>query len=181
MSKQLEKVLEKSGYQVSLTRTDDRFLRLDERSRKANGLYADLFISIHINSLHDATASGIELFCLRDDLFEHQHGHHHTRKEGGAHHYRDARNVLHAESESVAYAIHEKLLSYARKKNPQVVDRGVLYKVPQVLFGVHMPAVLIELGFLSNKQEKMLLVNPDYQSLLVKGIAEGVQEFFAGR
>lgn len=153
-------------------------MRLDERTGKAHNLKPDLFISLHINASKDVTASGIETFCLSHHLFEHKHGHHHAQKESGAHHYHTARIDLYTQSEKAAQEIHTNILRSVHTRYPQIVDRKLQYKVPQVLFGVHAPAVLLELGFLSNFKEKELLLSPAYQRLLVNGIAQGVDSFF---
>lgn len=181
ISQQLATVLKNKGYRVSLTRSDDRYLRLDERTGIANRLEPDLFVSIHINASTDAASSGIETFCLSQYLFEHKHGHHHTQKANGADHYHTARTLLYEQSDQAAQDIHRSLMANVHTAYPHVRDRQVQYKVPQVLFGVHAPAVLLELGFLSHTQEAKLLMSPAYQKLLVQGIAQGIDAFFLSK
>ncbi len=167
--------MQDQGYKVSLTRYDDRYLALDERTKITNSLHADLFISLHVNAVTDKKASGIETFCLEPYLFENISNHRVTDPHG----YEAQRTKLYAQSKAAAQAIHTNLFRSAQSYTKEVIDRHVQYKVPQVLYGIFIPAVLIELGFLSHAQEGKLLKNSVYQQKIVEGITQGIDSFFA--
>lgn len=91
--------------------------------------------------------------------------------------YTANKRALHAQSRKLAQAVQAEVLNAARSHNKTVVDRKVKYKVSQVLMGVEIPAILIELGFLSHPQERRLLQSDKYQKALAHGIYKGIKTF----
>lgn len=87
------------------------------------------------------------------------------------------KRALHYKSRKLAEAVQAQVLTHARQHNKQVVDRKVKYKPAQVLMGLEIPAVLVELGFLSHPQERRLLQSPKYQKALARGIYRGIETF----
>ena len=83
-------------------------------------------------------------------------------------------------SQSLAQCIHEHTLQEAKKMHA-VVDRKVKQSVAQVLLGPEMPAVIIEMGYLSNPYETKLLATQHYQHAIAQGIAEGIISFLKVR
>lgn len=91
--------------------------------------------------------------------------------------YTANKRALHARSRKLAQAVQAEVLNAARPHNKNVVDRKVKYKAAQVLSGVEIPAILIELGFLSHPEERRLLQSSDYQKALAHGIYKGIKTF----
>lgn len=161
----LAKILAQQGYIVHLTRTGDEFVPLDMRTCFAN-LYTDasLFISLHANHAHKAEVSGIETHRMDCDLLYNL----------------ELKNLTscddkHLNNDRLAQAVHNQLINITG--DYEIVDRKIKRSVSQVLLGVEMPAILIELGFLSNPQEAQLLNSPGYQLRLAQGISNGINSY----
>ena len=183
--------LRKMGYQVFYTRTKDRYINLRDRTKLANDKRANLFISIHANAAFNKskakTMQGIETFFLSPARSE-------RSKEVAALEnkadFEEAnfflkQNFLSAlsrekiiASNRLAIDIQKNILNSVRKKY-KVVDGAVREAPFWVLVGAQdMPAVLIEVGYISHNDEGKRLSNKLYQELLAKGIALGVQNYF---
>ena len=183
---QLEREL---GVRVLLTRTRDEFVSLRDRTNFANTNNADLFISLHTNAARNRTANGIEVFFLStaqtDDAraveaLENQVVY---DFEGGADAVRiyddlgfilaDLQQAQHLEESSdLAIRLQTELI-----RNTRAVDRGVKQAGFHVLRGAFMPAVLIELGFISNQTEETRLNTASYQDQMVSAMVEGIRSF----
>lgn len=168
------KILEQNGYNVFLTRNKDEYVSLDTRTTLTNKEPIDLFVSLHTNADKDNKIGGIETFCVQPSLFKQEfkkmraYDHQLLTKETRALHYK---------SRKLAEAIQSKVLEQARSHNNKVVDRKVKYRPVQVLMGLEIPAILIELGFLSHPHERRLLQSSDYQKALARGIYKGIETF----
>ena len=83
-------------------------------------------------------------------------------------------------SNLLASKIHNAVIQMAQKNRGKdaVIDRKIKHSVSQVLLGSTIPTVLIELGFISNKQDAFWLNKPDYQYALVEGIYRGIKKYF---
>ena len=130
--------------EVIYTRTEDVYVGLSERALIANQAKADLFVSIHCNSVDDESAHGMEVY-----------------------HYTHASEA----SKHAARAIYDKLLPVSGLRG-----RGVKSKDLAVLRETKMPAVLIELGFISNPNDRAKLTNSAWQDDAAKAIADGIAE-----
>lgn len=171
-------MLKKNGYNVFLTRDKDAYLALDARTAEINRRpHIDLFVSLHTNADKDIKIAGIETFCVQPALFKNElkvmkfHEHKSYTKET---------RTLHYQSRKLAEAVQKQLLTSAREHNKHVIDRKVKYKPIQVLMGLEIPAVLIELGFLSHPYERTLLQSEKYQKALAHGIYKGIETFLQG-
>ena len=167
VGKKVARLLDKNGCEVFLTRSDDSFIALDERTSLANKKKVDLFLSIHANS-GSKNASGIETYWLDNSLL---------KQMGPLPPYticqlRTMRNTL---SSLFAQSVHNEVIAAAQKVY-KVNDRTVKTSVAQVLLGIDMlvPAALIEIGFLSNLQETKLLIDEKYQMILAQAIVQGI-------
>ncbi len=170
VGKLLKKCLEDQGVSVVLTRSVDRDIRLDQRTSDANLYRPNLFISLHANYSVSPTASGIETWYIPARIA----------------HIPDISDVTgiglidhtikrRAEwCKMASYQIHTALISTVRRHVSSVVDRGMKQAFSQVLLGVEAPAVLIELGFVSNPSEERLLRSVEYQKVLARGICVGI-------
>lgn len=182
-----ERLKEKTGYRVLLTRTSDVFIPLEERTAFANRNRADIFISIHANAAFSRGASGIETFFLsmestdedarRVAAFENNSG---SLVKTGGDDGGDLNDILldlvntsaHHESSRLADVVHTSLCGATNKEN-----RGVKQAPFTVLVGATMPAVLVEVGFISNPNEEKWLSSKTDQTRIADSIAEGIIGF----
>jgi N-acetylmuramoyl-L-alanine amidase len=179
------------GIRAEMTRGDDTFLALGERTALANQAGADLFVSIHLNSSPDTSTSGIETYYLNNTT-DHATIRLARMENGVAGGYSlsgspdlnyiltDMRQQYKAnESASLAGMIEAEAaasveMSMGTQLNALGAKQGPFY----VLVGAMMPAVLVECGFLSNTGEAQLLEAPRYQQALADGIARAVGHYF---
>lgn len=182
--------LEAAGGEVYLTRERDAQLSLSERVAMTNDHGADLFISIHANSMPTrrmrARTEGIETYFLSASASGEGARAVADRENAEAPVSRAARGdstlafiledlvrtEAHADSSRLAYAIHPRLISRTR-----AADRGVQQAPFFVLSGVECPAVLVEVGYISHPQEGLKLGRAEYQEKLAEAISEGVLAF----
>lgn len=141
--------LEQMGYKVLLTRGEDTRRSLDERVTLANDAHADIYVSIHQNACEETTeVSGIETWYSASDCGE--------------------------DSKRLAKLIHNDVLLYTKEPDRGLQESEALYVTRET----QMPSCLIETGFLSNKEDREALMDADYQSRIVEGIASGIDLFF---
>ncbi|MBQ4106116.1 MAG: N-acetylmuramoyl-L-alanine amidase [Lentisphaeria bacterium] len=162
IARKVKQKLSAFGYRVSLTRDKDTYLTLPRRTEIARQRQADLFLSIHINAAANTTVSGIECFAITpagapstgSQTVE-------NRKYPG--------NTFGPNSLALADQIHRQLLSRTK-----AVDRGVKCARFQVLREINCPGSLIEVGFISNRQEEIRMGQADYQDKLARAICDAV-------
>jgi len=164
-------LLKKANIGVLLTRSSDQDVSLDERTSYANHHNADLFVSIHANASKNSSAQGIDTFFMSTSLL-----HNENQLSDGI-----CGNALHNalrlradESKHLAQSVHQSLITNVKKQYPTVVDRTVKHEVAQILLGSYMPAILIEVGFVTHEQEAKRLHDPSYQNLLAACICDGI-------
>ncbi len=187
----LKSALEARGVASGLTRTTDVFIPLPERTRLANRANADLFVSIHLNSSPNAQTTGIEVYYLNNTtdhatmrLARIENGT--TAGYGGS----DSSNLNYILTDLRQNYKASEAASLARMIDVQTVaelDTGLGINVNAlgakmgpfyVLVGAHMPAVLVECGFLSNPGEAARLKSAQYQDLMAGGIATAIVHYF---
>lgn len=187
IAKAVAKKLKEAGIEVTLTRTDDTYLSLEERTALANQLQADVFVSIHANANNKKTASGIETYYLNvtDDRYSLRLAavENKTSEEAVSELQlilTDLSTKAHTqESMVLAKRIQEKMVAAAKPHHPKVRDLGVKGSLFYVLLGARMPAVLVETSFLTNPTEAKLLANNAYRNSLASAIASAVQSHLA--
>ena len=180
LSKTLRDILVKKGYNVRLTRETDVFLPLRERTQFATSQKADLFISVHTNASTSRKAAGIETYYLalasdesaRTTAMRENAGAEYNMKELEALVGRILKESKSTESRRLAELIQVQLTSGKRVKN-----RGVKHAPFVVLIGTKVPAVLVEVGFISNPTEGKRLTTKTYQRQLAIAIAEGIEQY----
>jgi len=188
ITKRVYKKLKSLGFNVHLTRYRDKFIKLSHRTRKANRINADLFISIHANSVRNRARArvvrGIETYFLQTT--RNARAKRVAAKENAeilkGKDLTTKRTLLNAVftgpkialSNRLAIDIQSRILSNLRSKYKDIKDNGVRGAPFYVLVGAGMPSVLIEVGYLSNPKERARLFNPNYQELQAKGIIEGI-------
>jgi N-acetylmuramoyl-L-alanine amidase len=187
IARRLKVRLEKLGARVLLTRTGDTTVPLANRAALANAERADLFVSIHLNSMPSPGRSrsrGVETYFLSADATDASATAVAARENadrlagepeadpsdpvaGILSSLEDTANL--SESSRLAYDVHERIVRAAAAE-----DRGVKQAPFYVLAGARMPAVLVEVGFLSHPEEAAQLRTPAHQERIAQGIAEGI-------
>ena len=174
------------GLQAFLTRDRDEEIALDERAAVANNYKADLFVSIHANASRSLGAKGSEVYFLTYQATDDE-----SRRmaalEGGvftpgtpapasgelALILWDMAQAEHLEeSSALASRIQEELADVTGSQG-----RGVKQAPFRVLVGAAMPAVLVEVAFISNAEEERLLVSDSYQSKVVAALVRGISRY----
>ena len=188
IAKKLKRILEKKGYKVFLTRSNDKFITLTQRTHFANEKKADLFISIHCNIApkHIKGPYGIETYFLSPTRNERAiRVARLENKEVKDLKYIDQRVILNflnrdriIESNKLAIDVQKGMLASLRRFYSKIKDNGVRPAPFWVLVGTQMPAILIETGYLTNPMEVNRLFNSHYQQKLAEGIANGIDAYF---
>jgi N-acetylmuramoyl-L-alanine amidase len=178
-------------YDVVLTRDKDVFIPLDKRTAIANKVNADLFVSIHANASPNRQARGMETYLLNwtDDE--------EALKVAARENAISVKQMKQAQSElSVILAslereskrddsvklsgyIQNSLVSSIRPQYPKVLNLGVKQALFYVLVGAKMPSTLVEVSFISNKEEEKLLSDDAYREKLAASIAAGIHKYFS--
>jgi N-acetylmuramoyl-L-alanine amidase len=168
VARRLKPLLEARGYTVVLTRTDDRFIELEERAEIANRAGADLFLSLHFNAFPQPGVHGTETYLLTRRT---------QRSTGSARREPSDGAVLPGNAMDewnavLAYAMHRQLLTRLR-----TFDRGMKFARFKVLTLVRMPAVLLEFGYLSNEAEARRIATPGHREEIARTVAAGVDAY----
>ena len=174
------------GVRALLTREDDRTVYLDERAAYANNNKADLFISLHLNASVSQKPSGAEVFFLSLDGYSPEarrvaqmEGAVLPSATGGDRTIEmmlwEMAQLQHLEQSAVVAGLVEQTLRSRVKMSPRAIQQAPF----RVLVGANMPAVLVELGFISNPEEEKLLGSHAYQLRLVDGLVDAVGRYRA--
>jgi N-acetylmuramoyl-L-alanine amidase len=189
IAKQLRYYLIKKGYKVYMTRDNDKFIKLRNRTKYANKKKADLFISIHANATKNLPqkAQGIETYFLspsRSSRAEKVAAMENKADIDDMNYYgkKSFLNFLNSHkiiaSNKLAIDLQRGILNQLQNHYKNVIDGGVREGPFWVLVGAQMPAVLIEVGFITNANEAKRLSDKTYQKYFAKGIAEGIERYF---
>jgi N-acetylmuramoyl-L-alanine amidase len=186
----LKEALLKSGhYHVTLTRSDDRYLLLRERVRRARAAHGDLFISLHADSAPTRFARGLSVYTISEKSSD---------KESEALAAQENRADviggmdLSGASDDVAGILIDLAERETRTKSAEFADLAIKYLGREVglLSNTHrfagfavlkapdIPSVLVEIGFLTNPKEESLLKSRTYEMKVVRGLAQAVDEYF---
>ena len=189
ISKKLEKALnDEPGIKAVLTRTGDYYISLDRRTELAAELGGDLFVSIHADAFTKRSASGISIFALSETGATSERARAVAQKENSS----DRRGGVNLSDKSDAFVYAWTDLGLA-KHIPLAIDLGRLIRkqlgqvgklhghdVERAKFFVlrsPMPALLVEVGFISNPREEKKLRSGKYQDKLVRGIKHAVIQY----
>ncbi|MDU5766044.1 MAG: GBS Bsp-like repeat-containing protein [Streptococcus salivarius] len=156
--------LEAEGYQVVTTRTSDTYVDLTDRSRAANASESDIFVSIHINASGSSATQGIETYYYQPYA-------EYPSRINATYHANPTRLNM---SDTLANAIQSSLINATGAQN-----QGVKRQTFAVLRETTAPAVLLELGFLSNPQEAARLNTSAYQETLANAIVAGIKRYYS--
>jgi N-acetylmuramoyl-L-alanine amidase len=173
------------GLRVFLTRDDDRTMSLDDRAAYANSQKADVFVSIHANAALRPVMKGAEVFYLSVD-----------RADTDARRLGDSREQLPAlgggvrsidliswETAQAGYLQQSSTLAgmieQSFRGRVEMSPRPVQQAPFRVLVGATMPAVLVEIGYLSNSEQERALASGAYQDQIAQGLFDAIMQFRA--
>ena len=180
-------VEEKLGNEVLLTREDDEFVALEERTDFANRHRADLFVSLHANSSPFRLASGPETFFLDFTTSRESMDIAARENASATKSVADLQDIVKKialkdkrdESRDFAVKMQGALFKAQRATGAAKKNRGVKSAPFIVLVGAEMPSILVEIGFLSNKREEDSLKSSDYRQSVAKAVFDGLSNYLA--
>ncbi|MCG2287769.1 N-acetylmuramoyl-L-alanine amidase [Staphylococcus epidermidis] len=138
-AKELKKLLNKEGAHVKMTRSNDKYVSLDDRNIKG-----DAFISIHNDALDSSNANGVTVYWFKD------------------------------KQESLAQT-----LNSAIQKKALLTNRGSRQQNYQVLRQTDIPAVLLELGYISNPTDESMINDQLHRQVVEQAIVDGLKQYFS--
>ncbi|MDX2013021.1 MAG: N-acetylmuramoyl-L-alanine amidase [Myxococcaceae bacterium] len=189
VTQKLKTKLEALGLEVVLTRDDDTFIALDERTRIANREHGDLFISIHCNAAPSKSLRGVETYTLNTSSNRYSvrlAARENATTERGIN---DLQYILAdlatkantGESQRLADRVQRSIVRGLSKDYKGIRDLGTKEALFVVLLGAKMPSILVETSFLSNPEDEQRLASEAYQEALADQIAEAVDGFLDER
>jgi N-acetylmuramoyl-L-alanine amidase len=178
-------VQSRMGADVVLTRSDDTFIPLHERTAIANAQKADLFLSIHANSSPAREVAGTETFFLNFTNNPAAMAVAARENAGSEKSVGDLKDLVQqitlndkiAESETFAQTIESSIAAAAGRSNPAAKDRGVKRAPFVVLIGAGMPSVLAEIGFLTNSRDESNLGKGEYRQKVAEALYKGLSQY----
>ena len=188
VARRLADLLRRDGFQVILTRSDDRFIPLYGRPAIANRAGADLFISIHANASRNRSADGFEAYYLSEATDDHARALEAAEnaalpKEVGNGHTVSSNSeailwdLLYTEHRVESSELASQICRGMSASSLISGSRGIKSARFAVLKGARMPAVLVEVGFITHPGEEAHLRAPDYRQRVAEGIRRGVLAF----
>jgi N-acetylmuramoyl-L-alanine amidase len=187
VARRLKERIERSGLQVVLTRGDDIYVPLEERTAIANRAGGDLFVSIHANAAPTRSARGVETFFVAIEASD-EAARQLAERENAA--FREAAPA--APEDPLASILGDLAAAdqlresdeFARIANREVAalstsipSRGVKQAPFVVLMGVQMPAALVEIGFITNSAEERDMASAKFRERVSDALARAVFEF----
>lgn len=186
-----DKLIRSGKYRVLLTREEDRKVFLKERITFAKENRADLFISIHINSLPPSAGplNYVETYYFGPHTDQRSLELAQMENRDSDYVMGDFREVIARigdtlkteESKELAYSIHKRLYNTLRRRNRDLVDAGFKTGPFMVLLGVEVPSVLVEVSCISNKAEETRLSMPEYRDNVAAYLKWGIDDYLEQR
>lgn len=184
----LRRLMAREPYEVLLTRSADRSVPLDKRVSFANENKADLFVSIHVNSMEPRTIRALETYYVgpTDDPATLKLTSIENKNSGYS--LADYKKILekiyvdarHDESRVLAKTVQTQLYRTLKVANPELENRGVKTAPFVVLIGTQMPAILVEICCLSNDEEVKLLTKEDYRENIALALLQAIRSYANG-
>lgn len=187
IAKKLKPLLEKNlGCEVVMTRDSDTFISLEERTAIANANNADLFISLHINAHRLPKVHGIETYYL--SLTTNAEAMRVAARENAVseHQLSDLQGILSDimknskinESSKLARHVHNSVLTGLKVKDyDNIKNLGVKQAPFYVLIGAEMPAILVEMAFISNEEDAKNLRKDTFLNSLAEEVSKGIRSY----
>lgn len=194
MAKALADRLAATGrYQVSLTRTDDVFLSLGERVRLARARHADLFVSVHADAEYDHSVRGATIYTLAEKASDEEAAAlaakenqsdalaGHAAEEAEAEVADILADLTLRETRRLSHAFARDVLEVWRHTGRLVKGQPLRQAGLRVLRAHDIPSVLVEIGFLSNKEDEALMTSAEWRERTANALVSAVDRWFAGR
>ncbi|MBI3621718.1 MAG: N-acetylmuramoyl-L-alanine amidase [Nitrospirae bacterium] len=186
IGRRLKKLLEQRGHRIIMTRNDDTFIPLSDRTQIANSRGADLFVSIHANAHPKRSTKGMQVYLLGKATDEEARAVAARENGDDASQMDDLDQIFNDmaldfrinHSISLAYQTHDAFLRTVGKRY-SVVDLGVKRAPFYVLMKSDMPGILAEVSFISNPQEEARLKKAAYRQSIAEALARGVERYLA--
>lgn len=190
MGRETRKLLEKAGYKVAMTRDSDVYISLRGRVKKAHQAQADLFISLHADSSTNSSAKGLSVYTLSETSSD---------KEAAALAERENKSDILFEmdlgevKQDASMVLIDLAQGETMKQSRRYADllaremRKAVHTLPQphrhagfaVLKSPSVPAVLLEMGYLSNRHEEAQLQKSSYRQKLSEALVQAVNQYFS--
>jgi N-acetylmuramoyl-L-alanine amidase len=186
IGRRLRALLERHGFDVVVTRDADRTIALKDRAKLANDSKSDIFVSIHVNALERHTESrGIETYYLGATNDPSLTALAASENRVSGYSVSDMRKLLEGvyadargdESHQLAEAVQRQLYSALRRDDPRLENWGVKRAPFLVLVATDMPAILAEVGCISNEKESAMLRRADYRQKIAAALFEGIRAY----
>ena len=181
-----EKLLKERNIGVRLTRRSDEFVPLSVRTALSNETKAELFISLHVNAEAYGKATGLEVYYL-DNSADNASKQMAERENASVKYEGEAADLYFMLSDMIQNAKIDESITLANNLNRQLISslkpewkvrsRGVKKAPFYVLVGTHSPSVLLELFFISNKDEGKNLGKPEFRHALAEALVDGIEAF----
>jgi len=179
------KLRKELGVQVVLTRSDDRFVALEDRTAMANAEDADLFVSLHMNASPNGEARGVETYYLDNTTDEAAIRLAARENSTSRKNVSDLQFILSdmmqnmklEDSITLAHRLQGSLVGGMGKVMSDVKDLGVKKALFYVLVGARMPSVLVEMFFITNRSEGRAMSRRSYQDAMVDALFDGIQKY----
>jgi len=179
------KLKREMGVQVVLTRTDDRFIALEDRTAIANAENADLFISLHMNASPNGEARGIETYYLDNTTDEASIRLAARENSTSRKKISDLQFILSdmtqnlklEDSVSLAHRLQSSVVSVLGGHMREVKDLGVKKALFYVLVGARMPSVLVEMFFITHRDEGRSMAQDKFQDAMADALYDGIQQY----
>lgn len=194
VAQKLKKKLIAKGYSVYMTRDEDSFVKLPKRTEFANNKKADIFVSIHANAAPSINLyngfKGIEIYYLSPAKTQRTKDaaakENDVMFKGKDYYTKNAYLSLISrekiiESHKLGIDVSHNMLSNIRTHFGKVENAGVKPANFWVLVGAQMPAILVEVGYITNPQEGKNLMNAYYRTLLAEGISDGIEHYLKNK
>ncbi len=182
------KLTRELGLEVILTRTDDRYIPLEDRTATANAEDADLFVSLHMNASPNLEARGLETYYLDNTSDEASIRLAARENSTSRKNISDLQfilsdmmqNVKLEDSISLAHHLQGAVVNGMSRKMSDVKDLGVKKALFYVLVGARMPSVLVEMFFITNRVEGRAMNDEGNQDAMVDALLEGIRKYNQG-
>jgi N-acetylmuramoyl-L-alanine amidase len=189
VARRVAPILGREGVQVLLTREDDRYVPLEERTARANAFRADLFVSVHCNAAENHLRHGVETYVLdttKDEIESRVAARENATSQAATAELgsilaslRMADQATH--STHMAELLQRSAMVSLRDGYKDIHDGGVHTAGFYVLVGARMPSVLFETSYISNAAEETRLQSDDYRRRLADAIANAIRAYSEGR
>ena len=173
------------GIEVVLTRTDDQFIPLEDRTAVANAQNADLFISLHMNASPNGDAKGVETYYLDNTTDEASMRLAARENATSRKNVSDLQFILSdmtqnlklEDSVTLAHSLQGALVGTMGNHLREIKNLGVKKALFYVLVGARMPSVLVEMFFITNREEGRAMSQGKFQDSVVDSLYDGIQQY----